>query len=88
MIEEFRDLDKYYAVSNIGRVKSKRSGKILKPHLDSKRKGYKYITLNYDGVKKSYQILRNCCNHKVCKDTNGYSYVSKTAGGFKFSWKE
>ena len=184
MIEEFRDLDKYYAVSNIGRVKSKRGGKILKPHLDSKRKGYKYITLNYDGVKRSYQIhrlvarlflpnpynypcvnhkdenpsnntvqnlewcsyshnlsygtriirelstkvimkscnapkkviqrdldgniirefssaneasrilkirsvhIRNCCNHKVCKDTNGYSYVPKTAGGFKFSWKK
>lgn len=48
MTKEFRDLDKYYAVSNIGRVKSKRSGKILKPR----------------------------------------SYVPKTAGGFKFSWKE
>ena len=55
MTEEFRDLDKYYAVSNIGRVKSKRSGKILKPHLDSKRKGYKYITRPYDLHRGSYK---------------------------------
>lgn len=53
-MEEFRDLDDYYSVSNIGNVRS----------------------------------IRNCCNQKVCKDSKGYSYVVKTAGGFKFSWKE
>lgn len=183
-MEEFRDLDDYYSVSNTGNVRSKRSGKLLKSHLDSKKKGYKYITLNYNGVKRSHQIhrlvaklflpnphnypcvnhkdenpsnnavqnlewcsysynlsygtkverelstkiavksnnapkkvlqkdlqgniirefssaneagrllgiknvhIRNCCNQKVCKDSKGYSYIVKTAGGFKFSWKE
>lgn len=76
-MEEFRDLDNYYSVSNEGSIKSKRSGKILKTHFDSKNKGYKYITLNYNGVKKSYQVHRlvaklflpnpnnyPCVNHK------------------------
>lgn len=76
-MEEFRELDSYYLVSNKGRIKSKRSNKILRTHFDSKRKGYEYITLNYDGVKKSYQVHRlvaklflpnpnnyPCINHK------------------------
>lgn len=76
-MEEFRDLDNYYSISNEGRVKSKRSGKILKTHSDSKNKGYEYITLNYNGVKKTYQVHRlvaklflpnpnnyPCVNHK------------------------
>ena len=57
-MEEFRDLDQYYAVSNFGRVLSKRSNKILRPHLDSRKKGYQYVTLNYDGTKKTKQIHR------------------------------
>lgn len=181
-MEEFRDLDNYYSVSNEGRVKSKRSGKILKTHSDSKSKGYEYITLNYKGVKKTYQVHRlvaklflpnpnnypcvnhkdenpnnnrvgnlewctysynlfygskvskelhtkrikgssnapkgvvqmdlygntikefssaneasralsipsthiiDCCNQRVRKDSKGYLYTVRTAGGFKFSW--
>lgn len=181
-MEEFRDLDNYYSVSNEGRVKSKRSGKILKTHPDSKGKGYKYITLNYDGIKRTYQVHRlvaklflpnpcnypcvnhkdenpnnndvknlewctysynlsygsktsrelhtkrmnnspnapkgviqmdlngniireffsaneagrvlgihsthiiDCCNQKVKKDSKGYMYITRSAGGFKFSW--
>lgn len=76
-MEEFKDLDAFYAVSNKGNVLSKRYNKILKPHYDSKKLGYKYITLNYKGIKKSYQIHRlvaslfipnpnnlPCVNHK------------------------
>lgn len=57
-MEEFRDLDQYYAVSNLGRILSKRSNKILKLHSDSKNKGYCYVTLNYKGIKKSRQVHR------------------------------
>lgn len=57
-MEEFRDLDDYYLVSNEGRVYSKRSGKILKTHPSSKNKGYVSITLNYKGVKKTYLLHR------------------------------
>ena len=76
-MEEFRDLDSHYAVSNMGRVKSKRSNKILATHSDSKGKGYEYITLNYDGKKITRQVHRlvaklflpnpnnyPCVNHK------------------------
>lgn len=76
-MEVFRDLDSYYAVSNLGRVKSLRRNKVLKSHIDSKHKGYAYITLNYDGVKRSRQVHRlvaeafipnpnnyPCINHK------------------------
>ena len=57
-MEEFRDLDQYYAVSNFGRVFSKRSNKIMSPRLDSKKRGYQYVTLTYDGIKKTKQIHR------------------------------
>ena len=183
-MEEFRDLDDYYSVSNEGRVKSKRTEKILKPHSDSKNKGYKYITLNYNGRKKSYQVHRlvaklfipnpnnypcvnhkdenpsnnrvdnlewctysynlsygskssrelhtkrikncknapkrviqkdlynnvirefssaneagrilnipgshiiDCCNQKVRRDSKGYLYTTRSAGGYKFSWSD
>lgn len=183
-MEEFRDLDNYYAVSNEGRVKSKRTEKILKPHSDSKKKGYRYITLNYNGSKKSYQVHRlvaklflpnpnnypcvnhkdenpsnnrvdnlewctysynlsygskisrelhtkrvqncknapkrviqkdlynntirefssaneagrilnipgshiiDCCNQKVRRDSKGYLYTTRSAGGYKFSWSD
>lgn len=76
-MEEFRDLDSYYAVSNYGRIKSKRTGKIMSPHSDSKKKGYKYIKLSYDGINKYRQVHRlvallflpnpmgyPCVNHK------------------------
>ena len=104
-MEEFRDLDNYYAVSNEGRIKSKRTEKILNPHSDSKHKGYKYITLNYNGVKKTYQVHRlvaklflpnpnnyPCVNHKDenpsnnkvdnlewCTYSYNLSYGSKTS---------
>lgn len=61
-MEEFRELDSYYLVSNKGRIKSKRSNKILKTHFDSKKRGYVYITLNYDGIKRSYQVHRLVAN--------------------------
>ena len=76
-MEEFRDLDSYYAVSNLGRVKSKRRNIILSTHCDSKGKGYEYITLNYNGKKITRQVHRlvatlflpnphsyPCVNHK------------------------
>lgn len=28
----------------------------------------------------------DCCNQRVRKDSKGYLYTVKTAGGFKFSW--
>lgn len=55
-MEEFRDLDPYYSVSNLGNIYSKRNDIILKKRHD--KKGYEYITLNHDGVKKSYQVHR------------------------------
>lgn len=46
-MEEFRELDSYYLVSNKGRIKSKRSNKNTKnTFLIVKEKGYEYITLN------------------------------------------
>lgn len=84
-MEEFKDIDEYYAISNYGRVKSLRSNKILKLKEDSKGKGYKYITLNYNGVKKGFQIHRlvakafipnpnnlPCVNHKDENPSNNY----------------
>lgn len=84
-MEEFRDIDEYYAVSNYGRIKSLRNNKILKLHEDSKGKGYKYISLNYNGVKKSFQVHRlvakafipnpnnlPCVNHKDENPSNNY----------------
>lgn len=76
-METFKDLDSYYAVSDIGKIKSKRNGKILALHTDSKRKGYQYVTLSYNGIKKTRQVHRlvaklfipnprnlPCINHK------------------------
>lgn len=74
-MEEFRDLDNYYSISNEGRVKSRRSGKILKTHSDSKSKGYEYITLNYNGVKKTYQVHRLAAR-LLLPDPNNYPCVN------------
>lgn len=76
-MEIYKDLDDYYAVSNKGNVKSKRNNIILKPHIDSKNKGYLQVALSYNGVKKYYSIHRlvaqtfipnpnnyPCVNHK------------------------
>lgn len=182
-MEEFRDLDSYYSVSNTGKVKSKRSGKLMSVHTDSRGRGYKYVTLSYDGTKRSFQVHRlvallfvpnpnnypcvnhkdenpsnnnvsnlewysysynlsygtkihrehitkklknsknapkaviqmdlegnyinefpsaneaartlnlvnshiiDCCNHKICQNSKGYTWTVQTVGGFKFSWK-
>lgn len=85
MIEEFKDIDNYYSVSNLGKIKSKRSGKVLSPHNDSKHKGYLYVTLNYNEVKKTKQVHRlvaqaflpnpnnyPCVNHKDENPSNNY----------------
>lgn len=76
-MEIFKRIDSYYSVSNYGRVRSSRSGKILKTHSDSKHKGYSYVNLCYNGVKKTKQVHRlvamlflpnpnnlPCVNHK------------------------
>ena len=76
-MEIFKRIDSYYSVSNYGRVRSSRSGKILKTHSDSKHKGYAYVNLCYNGVKKTKQVHRlvamlflpnpsnlPCVNHK------------------------
>lgn len=104
-MEEYKDIDEFYSVSNKGKIKSKRTGKILKTHNDSKRKGYQYITLNHNGVKKSVQVHRlvaeafipnpinyPCINHKDENPSNNdvsnlewctYSYNLKYAGKIK-----
>lgn len=84
-MEIFKNIDTYYSVSNYGRVRSSRSGKILKTHSDSKHKGYAYVNLCYNGVKKTRQVHRlvamlflpnpnnlPCINHKDENPANNY----------------
>lgn len=33
------------------------------------------------------QHIIDCCNNKTCKDSKGFYYKTKTAGGFKFVWE-
>ena len=46
----------FYEFSNLGRVKNSRTGKILKPGLDSQ--GYQYCILNCNGKKKPLKVHR------------------------------
>lgn len=76
-MNKFKDLDRFYSVSEGGQIKSLRSGKILKTRTDSKGKGYAYVNLNYNGKKVTRQVHRlvaqvflpnpnnlPCVNHK------------------------
>lgn len=75
-LEEWRDVvgaEEYYEISNLGRIKNKGTGEILKP---SKTSGYEHIKLCY-GIDKEFLIHRlvaeafipnpfnfRCVNHK------------------------
>lgn len=59
MIEEWKDIKGYeglYQVSNLGRVYSNKSNKLLKSRLD--RGGYSYLNLYNNGISKWYKIHR------------------------------
>ena len=68
MIEEWRDIvgyEEYYQVSNIGRIRRIKQyrntyfGKILKPSLKKKGRGYyKYVTLSKNNVVKIFAVHR------------------------------
>ena len=56
-MEEWKDVvgaEDYYQISNLGRIKSKRTGEILKP---SKSGEYRHIELRY-GIDKNVLIHR------------------------------
>ena len=62
IIEIFRDIDgfeKYYSVSNLGNVKSKKRDIILKPLLGTM--GYLYVNLYKNKIGKHYFIHRLVC---------------------------
>lgn len=46
----------FYYGSNYGRVKNSRTGRILKPGLDTK--GYEYVILNNNNIKKNIKVHR------------------------------
>lgn len=73
----------HYSVSTLGRVRNKRTGKILKPYLNNK--GYQRVQLNNSGNKKTMFVHRlvllsfnkqaennNQVNHKDGIKTNNY----------------
>ena len=45
-----------YSGSSLGRVRNDRTGRILKPGLDTS--GYKYVILNFNGQKKNIKVHR------------------------------
>ena len=57
-LEEWRHINGHskYQVSNIGRVRNARSGKILKPAIN--RCGYEHLNLTIDGIIKDYSVHR------------------------------
>lgn len=64
MIEKWKRIDGYenlYEVSNLGRIKSLYSNKILKPVIESS--GYNQVTLVKNKQKKKYYIHRLVCLH-------------------------
>lgn len=57
-MEEWKDIaeyESYYQVSDIGRVKRKDTGKILKNNI---RNGYEYVTLCVNGQRKKFYVHR------------------------------
>ena len=59
MIESWKDIKGYeglYQVSDLGRVR--RNRKIIKPFIDSRKKGYKIITLCKQGKRKRFSAHR------------------------------
>lgn len=57
-MEEWKDIagyELYYQISNIGQVKRKDTGKILKNNI---RNGYEYVTLCVNGQRKKFYVHR------------------------------
>ena len=68
-----KDYEDTYAVSNLGRVKNIKTGKILKQSKD--RYGYMKIGLSEDGKRKTHQVHRLVletfkANSRNCSDVN------------------
>lgn len=86
MCEIFLDVEGYetlYEISNLGNVRNKTSGRLLKPKKSKTHKGYLSITLSKNGIHKGYLIHRLVAkafipnpnnlpqvNHKDCNRAN------------------
>lgn len=70
-IDEF---ESYYAVSDMGNVKSLRSGKALKQHINS-RNGYCYVVFSVNNKRKTMRVHRLVAK-AFCKNPYGYQLVN------------
>ena len=65
--------EKYYAVSNFGRVKSLRSDHILKPTIG--KVGYKYVVFSVNGIRKTLKVHRLVAT-AFCPNPHNYPVVN------------
>lgn len=56
MIEEFKEINLWYHISNLGNVFSRKTKKILKPCKDNS--GYLFVCISYNNERKLYRIHR------------------------------
>ena len=71
-MESFKDIDETYEVSNLGKIRNKKTGRILKGSIDSR--GYRQVQLQ-----KNYLIHRLIALHHI-DNPNNYPFVDHYDG--------
>lgn len=73
-----KDSNKKYEVSNMGNVRTFKTGLIRKPYRN--RDGYMYVSISINGKSKSCKIHRLVCEHFVTKSCESKTHVDHIDG--------
>ena len=78
MLEQWIDVSNFpdYQVSNHGRVKNKKTGKVLKTHLN---RGYLRVGL-YEGKIRKYKLVHRLVAEAFIPNPNNYKYINHVDG--------